>query len=57
MENNNLSEELVKAIIDDRKQERKWRIIRSATNLIIFLIFIIIIFKLMSPSQPKYANG
>jgi protease IV len=56
MENNNLSEELIKSIIDDRKQERKWRIIRSATNLIIFLIFVIIIFKLISPSQPKYAN-
>ena len=56
MENRNLSEEFIKSIIDDRKQERKWRIIRSAVNLTIFIIFFIIIFKFFSPSQPAYAN-
>ena len=52
MDNNNLSDELVKSILEDRKQERKWRIIRSVTNIIIFVIFAIIIINILSLKNP-----
>ncbi len=56
MDNNNLSDELIKSILEDRKQERKWRIIRSVTNIILLAIFALIIINILSPKKPTFSN-